>query len=169
MNVSKFENIWVAVQVRPRHELIVAQLLRYKGYEEFVPTYRSKRQWSDRCKELELPLFTGYIFCKLKSDLGISVMSTPGIIRIVGTKKEIAQIDDREIEALQSAVKGRFPVRPCQFLNSGDKIFIKDGAMAGVEGIIVRHKTGNRLVLSVQLLQRSVEVEIYGAQVEPGE
>lgn len=165
MNLNSFQSAWIAIQVRPRHELIIADLLRYKGYEIFVPTYRSKRQWSDRIKELELPLFTGYLFCRLKAEIRNPIMLTPGVIRIVGSRTEIATIDEREIEALQGVAKNRIPARPCPFLNAGDRVRIQDGPLAGVEGILVRHKSDERLILSVNLVQRSIEVEVHGARI----
>ena len=164
MDIGSLHDVWVAVQVRSRYEFTTAEFLRYKGYETFVPTYRSKRQWSDRSKELELPLFSGYIFCRFQDDVRGAILLTPGIIRIVGTRKEVARIDEREIQALKCVVASRVPAMPHPFLNVGDRVRIMDGPVAGVEGIFLRHKGGDRLILSVQLVQRSIELELQGAQ-----
>jgi transcription antitermination factor NusG len=166
MNLNGFNSEWVAIQVRPRYELGTSDLLRYKGYEIFVPTFRSQRQWSDRTKEVEMPLFTGYLFCKFNVEIRNLIMITPGVIRIVGSRNEAATIDEREIEALRRVTESRVPARPCSFMNVGDRVRIQDGSLAGVEGILVRHKSRDRLVLSVNLVQRSVEVEVDGAKLE---
>lgn len=166
MSVGNFHGAWVAVQVRPRYEFVTSELLRYKGYEVFVPTYRRKRQWSDRVKDLELPLFTGYIFCRLEIQIRNPIVATPGVIRIVGSGKEMATIDEREIEALQGVTKSRVPARPCPFVNVGDRVRVREGSLAGVEGILVRHKSGDRLILSVKLVQQSIEVEIPTTRIE---
>jgi transcription antitermination factor NusG len=166
MNLNSSPGAWIVIRVRPHHELVTSQLLRYKGYEIFLPTYRSKRQWSDRTKELELPLFPGYTFCKLTVERSHPIIVTPGVMSILGTRKEFARVDDLEIEALQNVAKNRIPARPCVYLNAGDRVRIQDGSLAGVEGILVRHKSGDRLVLSINLVQRSIEVEIDQARIE---
>jgi transcription antitermination factor NusG len=166
MNLNSSPGAWIVIRVRPHYELVTSQLLRYKGYEIFLPTYRSKRQWSDRTKELELPLFPGYTFCKLTVEKSHPIIATPGVMSILGTRKEFARVDDLEIEALQNVAKNRIPARPCVYLNAGDRVRIQGGSLAGVEGILVRHKSGDRLVLSIDLVQRSIEVEIDGARIE---
>ena len=160
MNLIKYDNCWCAVQVAPRHETIVSTVLRTKGYEEFLPTYRVKRQWSDRRKEIEVPLFTGYVFCRLNSGIGWPIVTTPGVIRLVGTSREVAVIDDREIEAIQLVVKAGVKMEPCVYAKLGDRVRITDGPLNGVEGIVTGHKNQQRLILSVNLIQSSVSVEV---------
>lgn len=157
---------WCAVQVRPRHEAPVAAGLRAKGYREFLPTYRVKRQWSDRSKEIEIPLFAGYVFCKLDVQIPWAIVSTPGVIRLVGTRKEIALIDDQEIEAIRTVANSGKKVEPCAYAGIGDRVRITSGTLAGVEGIVVACKNQQRLVLSVNQIQSSISVEVDGCSVE---
>jgi transcription antitermination factor NusG len=166
VDLSRYNDRWCAVQVVPRHEVVVSAILRSKGYEEFVPMYRSKRQWSDRRKAIETPLFTGYVFCRLNSDLPWAIVTTPGVIRIVGTRKEVSLIDDREIEAIQLALKSG-KVEPCSYLNIGDRVRIASGPLAGVEGMVTAYKNQCRFVLSVDPIQSSIALEIDGAEVIP--
>lgn len=167
MNLNAYDNCWCAVQVTPRHEVIVSAILRSKGYEEFLPMYRVKRQWSDRRKEIETPLFTGYVFCRLNSGIPWSIVTTPGVVRIVGTRKEINVIEDREIDAIQLVLKAGVRVEPCAYAKIGDRVRITNGPLTGVEGIVTGYKNQQRLVLSVNLIQSSVAVEVDGYNLVP--
>jgi transcription antitermination factor NusG len=140
--------------------VLVAACLRAKGYREFLPMYRIKRQWSDRRKEVEVPLFTGYVFCQFDAQIPWTIVSTPGVIRIVGTKKEIAAIDDKEIEAIRIAADSGKKVQPCSYVGAGDRVRITNGPLAGIEGIVAGYTNGRRLALSVNLIQSSVSVEV---------
>ena len=167
MNLNVYDNCWCAVQVTPRHEVIVSAILRTKGYEEFLPLYRVRRQWSDRRKELEVPLFTGYVFCRLNSGIPWSIITTPGVLRIVGTRKEIAVIDNQEIEAIQFVLKAGVKIEPCAYAKIGDRMRITSGTLNGLEGIVTSYKNQQRLVLSVDLIQSSVSVEVDGRHLAP--
>lgn len=167
MNFNQYDHRWCAVQVTPRHEVIVSTILRGKGYEEFLPTYKVKRQWSDRRKEIETPLFTGYIFCKLNSEIPWSIVTTPGVIRLVGTRKEVGIIDEREIEAIQVVVKSGVKVQPHAHIAIGERVRITSGPLMGVEGFVTEHKNQQRLVLSVNMIQSSVSVEVDDWDIEP--
>jgi transcription antitermination factor NusG len=166
VDFNKSSSGWCAVQVRPRYEIPVAAGLRAKGYKEFLPTYQIKRQWSDRKKVIEVPLFPGYVFCKLDIQIPWAIVSTPGVIRIVGTRKEIALIDDQEIEAIRTVASSGKKVQPCAYTGIGDRIRITSGALAGVEGIVVGYKNQQRLVLSVDQIQSSISIEVDGCSVE---
>jgi transcription antitermination factor NusG len=142
--------------------MLVSTMLRSKGYEEFLPKYRVKRQWSDRVKEIETPLFTGYVFCKLNSGVPWSIIATPSVVRIVGTRKEISVIDDKEIEAIQLVTKAGVRVEPCAYAKIGDRVRITNGPLSGVEGIVTGYKNKQRLMLSVDLIQSAVSIEVDG-------
>src|ERR1700760_4448993 len=103
---------WFAIQVRPRYEFVTSKHLRNKGYEEFVPVYSEKRKWSDREKKIDMPLFTGYVFCRLDPEVRSPIVTTPGVIRIVGNSKGIARIDDAEIAVIQAAIRAGVKARP---------------------------------------------------------
>ncbi|HEY2169456.1 MAG TPA: UpxY family transcription antiterminator [Candidatus Angelobacter sp.] len=162
MELNKYDQRWCALQVIPRHEVIVSTILRIKGYEEFLPLYRSQRQWSDRKKEIELPLFTGYVFCRIDSTIPWTIVTTPGVIRIVGTRTEVALIDAGEIEAIRRVVKAGIKCEPCEYARIGDRVRIEKGPLAGVEGIVTGYKNKQRLTFSISPIESAISVEVDG-------
>jgi len=158
---------WFALQVRTRYERNVASHLAGKGFEWFLPTYQSRRKWSDRMKELSLPLFPGYLFCRFDPQDRLPILKTPGLISIVGTARVPTAVDETEILALRQLVSSEFPREPWPFLQIGQRVRIEQGPLCGLEGILTRHKGKDRLVLSVTLLQRSIAVELDGTWVTP--
>ena len=158
---------WYALQVRPRFEKMVASTLLFKGFEGFLPLYRHRSRWSDRIKEVQLPLFPGYLFCRFDINKRLPILITPGIIHIVGIGKTPHPVDDGEIAALQSIVISGLQAEPRSYLNIGQKVRVELGPLAGVEGILTSLKGSRRLVVSVNLLQRSVSVEIDESWVVP--
>jgi len=152
---------WYAIRIQTRLGSVASATLHGKGYEEFLPLYRSPRRWSDRIKKLELPLFPGYLFCRFDvSDRLMPILTTPGVIGIVGAGKTPVPIDDAEIEAIRAILRSGLAAQPWSFLRVGSKVYIEGGPLAGVEGIITSTDKVHRLIVSVSLLQRSVAVEI---------
>lgn len=152
---------WYALHVRSRHETKTAVILENKGYETFVPTYRARRAWSDRIVELTQPLFPGYMFCRITlSDRLTPVIGTPGVTCIVGVAHQPVPVEDGEIAALQAIVNSQLTAEPWPYLREGANVRIQQGPLSGIEGIVVKVKKHQRLVVSVSLLQRSVAVEI---------
>jgi len=160
---------WYALRVKSRYENIIASALMTKGFDVFLPQYLCRRRWSDRVKELQLPLFPGYLFCRLDLMRRLPILMTPGVLHFVGTGKAIFPIDDHEIEALQSVAASRLGVEPWPFLRIGQRVRIEHGPLAGLQGILLSLKKPYRLILSVTLLQRSVAVEIAHDWVTPME
>jgi transcription antitermination factor NusG len=158
---------WFALQVRSRYEGVAAAHLSGKGYECFLPKHKSRRRWSDRFKEVESPLFPGYVFCRLDPHDRLPIRITPGVILIVGQGKTPEPIDESEIAAIQSAVKSGLPSQPCPFLQIGQRVRIDNGPLWGLEGVLLDFKGHHRLVLSVTLLHRSIAVQVEGAWVTP--
>jgi len=158
---------WFALQVRSRYEKNVATFLGGKGYEWFLPTYVSRRRWSDRTKDLEVPLFPGYLFCRFDPQQRLPIVKTPGLISIVGTAKIPVPVDAAEIAALRTLVNSDLSRQPWPFLQVGQRVRIECGALAGLEGILIQVKGRDRIVLSVSLLQRSVAAEIESSWVTP--
>lgn len=154
---------WFAIQVRARHEFTVSQLLQARGYDPFVPFVQRRKQWSDRIKVSDAALFPGYLFCRLNIQNRLPVMSTPGILQIVGYSRVPTPVDESEINSIQTMVASGLPSRPWPFLETGDRVRIERGPLRGLEGLVLEFRGALRLVLSVTLLQRSVAVEI-----EPG-
>ena len=157
---------WLALRVRSTWEMKTAAGLRERGYEEFVPLYRQKRKWSDRTKMVDVPLFTGYIFVRFDAQNSQPIITTPGVIGFVGIDHIPIPIEDREVDALRIITEGTSNYGPCDFLRMGpQEIEIKHGPLAGLKGKIVRFKNQERLVVSVELLQKSVFVELDGFDI----
>lgn len=159
---------WFALHVKPRHERAIAQALRGRGFDEFVPLYRAKRRWSDRVKDLEVPLFPQYVFCQFSAQDGLRVLRTPGVRSIVGIGRRPAPVADSEIAALQTMVRSALGAHPWPFLETGQRVRIEAGPLGGLEGILVESRGACRLVVAVSLLQRSVAVEVNRLDVTPG-
>lgn len=152
---------WYALRVQSRLSSLASTTLRGKGYEEFLPLYRSRRKWSDRIKELELPLFPGYLFCRFDvSDRLMPILTTPGVIGILGAGKTPVPVDIEEIEAIRAILRSGLAAQPWPLLRVGAKVYIERGPLAGLEGIVINTDKVYRLIVSVSMLQRSVAVEI---------
>lgn len=158
---------WFAVQVVPQHECKVSMRLRHKGHEEFLPTLPSRRQWSDRTKVAERPLFPGYVFCRVqRADFGM-ILRTPGVYRIVSFGGRAQPITDEEILYLQRAVHSGRDIVAVPFFSLGQKVQVTNGPLAGLTGVVARLKNRDRLIISVELLLRSVAIEIAGSELSP--
>ena len=151
---------WFAVRVKSRCEKAVATMAQSKGFEEFLPLYQSRRRWSDRLKSLELPLFPGYLFCRLDPQYRLPLLTIPGVLHFVGIGKSPAPIEDAEIAALQIAVRSGLLTEPWPFLEIGQRVRLDEGPLSGLEGILIGTSKLERLVVSVTLLKRSVAVSI---------
>src|SRR6266566_6422668 len=119
---------WFAVQTRTTHEKRVASLLDYQRYEYFLPLYEARRRWSDRIKQVELPLFPGYVFCRYPRHARTSILKIPAVTRIVGIGYMPSPIDEQEIIAIQRVVRAGFGVFPHPFLQVGHRVRIESGA-----------------------------------------
>jgi transcription antitermination factor NusG len=151
---------WYALRVKPRHEKAVSMVLRMKGHEELLPLYRSSQIWRDRAAEVELPLFAGYVFCRFSISMGTPVVTSNGVLGIVGFGHHPAAIDDAEIDALKRVVASRLNVEPWDYLEVGERVLIARGPLTGLEGILLETKKSPRILLSVNLLRRSVATEV---------
>jgi transcription antitermination factor NusG len=151
---------WFAVRTRSNFEKIASVALENKGMKPYLPTYRDRRRWSDRVVVSETPLFRGYVFCRFNPLHRLPVLTTTGIISIVGCGNEPAPINDAEIEAIQLILRSGLATEPCPFLKEGQTVRVTRGALTGVEGILIKKKSDFRLVISVTMLQRSISVEI---------
>lgn len=157
---------WMALYTRHQHEKSVAQLLAGKGIEAFLPLYDTAHRWKDRIKHLSLPLFPNYVFVFSGLLERGAILSTPGIYDFVRISGLPAVIPSEQIEAVRRVVEGGLQAEPHPFLKSGDRVRVKSGPLEGVEGILVRKKGFYRLILSVELLVRSISVEVEVADVE---
>jgi transcription antitermination factor NusG len=160
MNTEKANQPWYALRVKSRFESAVASHLTARGFESFLPMYKSRRQWSDRIREMEVPLFSSYVFCRFDPLDRFPVVSIPGIVHVVSIGKVPTEVDQSEIEAIQTAVHSGLQHEPCSYLHVGQKVRIEQGPLNGVEGVLLSIKGNQRLVLSITLLQRSMAVQI---------
>jgi transcription termination/antitermination protein NusG len=158
---------WYAVSVRPRYEKLVTRHLQHRGLNCFLPLYRSVRRWRDRRKELDMALFPGYVFVNLNARDRLGVLRAPGVLRFVTFQGEPAAVPDSEIRALESSLCAGLRPQPHPYLRQGKKVRVKSGPLMDAEGIMVRRKEGFRLVLSVNLVMRSVMLEVDEGDVEP--
>jgi len=158
---------WLAARVRPNAEKTVHAMLQFKDIEVFLPTFRERRQWSDRLKEIEAPLFPGYVFCRINIGRRASVLKTPGVIGFAGAGYNPLFICEREIESIRTMVRAGLLPQPCPYLQEGQRVRIKTGSLAGIEGIVQKVKTQFRLVVSIELLKRAVAAEFDASFLQP--
>ena len=158
---------WYALHVHSRKESFVASQLEGQGIECFLPQYKSLRKWSDRMKEVELPLFPSYLFSRFDFQNRRPIVMTPGILQIVGNGRVAIPVPDEEVSAIQAAVHSGLQHQPWPFIELGERVRVKHGNLAGLEGILVNFKGNHRVVLSVSLLQRSVALEVDLAWLMP--
>jgi len=157
---------WFAVRVRSNFEATTSAAFRNRGLESFNPTYGSTRQWSDRVRELELPLFPGYVFCRFTPSKSLLVRSSPGVVHIVSAGHNPIPVDDHEVESVRSICRSGLLVRPAEPVAIGQRVVVVKGPLQGVEGTVVRLKEGQRLIAAISLLQRAVSVELDNAWIE---
>jgi transcription antitermination factor NusG len=159
---------WFAVQTRPRHEKKVDAELREKGIRSFLPLHRERRRWSDRYQWIELPMFSQYLFVQLPptGELRVRVLQTAGILQFVGATGRGTAIPNEQIESLHTIVAQRIPTTVHEFLRVGEKVRIRGGALEGIEGILSEIRNDKSLVVSVDLIQKSVAIRIDGFEVE---
>lgn len=157
---------WHALHTRHQHEKVVAEILGNKGFEVYLPLYAAVHRWKDRRKQLFLPLFPCYVFLRGGLDRRFQIITTPGVHGIVATGGQPGIIPESEIAAIRRVIENKMNVEPYPFLQCGDRVRIHSGPLAGVEGILVSRQKQPRLVLSVEMLGRSISVEVPMSSVE---
>jgi transcription antitermination factor NusG len=151
---------WYAIYTRHHHERTVARFLSEKGFEIFLPVLNVTRRWKDRTKELSLPLFPCYVFLWGNLRRRSEIVTTPGFNSFVGFGDRPACIPQEEIESVRQALLSGSNIEPYPFLRYGDRVRINSGPLEGIEGVLLRKKNTCRLILSVELLEKSVAVEV---------
>jgi transcription antitermination factor NusG len=152
--------VWFALQARSRVERNIARLLRDKGFECFLPLYHRRRQWRHRATTLETPLFPCYLFCRFDPGKRMPVLTTPGVLGVLGVGKVPTPIPDAEIENIRRIVQSGLNVEPFPYVTEGQRIRIASGPLSGTEGIVIDVSKRRRITVSINLLQRSVAAEI---------
>jgi transcription antitermination factor NusG len=156
---------WFAIRVRSNYEHIVFNALAQKGYDLFLPTYTVTRRWSDRVKQLSVPLFPGYVFCSLDQNDRLPVLTTPGVIQLVGNGKRPVEVTEDEITAVKAVLNSNLSYSPHAPLVAGNRVVVETGPLMGVQGVLVESRDTNRLVVSIEILNRAVAVEIEASWV----
>ena len=159
---------WYAIQTRSRHEKVVAKQLQTKGINSFLPVLTEIHRWSDRCKAVEVPLFSSYVFVQLvtNNEARAQVLHTEGVVRLVGQNAEGTPIPEEEIESIRRVLVQNVPCVRHPFLKVGQRVRIRGGALDGVEGVYLSANGDHTLVVSVEAIQRSLAVRITGYDIE---
>ena len=160
------EIAWHALYTRHQHEKMVAQTLTGKGFEVFLPQYTTVHRWKDRNKNVVLPLFPNYVFIHGGLDRMLNIVTTPGVHSLISWGGRPAVVPAEEIDAVRRVLESQLPVEPHPYLQCGDLVRIKCGALEGIQGILIRRTRSVRLVLSVEMLSKSASVEVDISMVE---
>jgi transcription antitermination factor NusG len=158
---------WYALVIKPQHERVAQAGLSCKGLESLLPLYWTTRHWSDRAKRLELPLFPGYLFCRFRPDLRGGVLRTPGVRSIISFGSEMIPVPEAEIEQVRRMMTSGSAIEPWPFLKVGQRVRVQVGPLAGLDGILVEVRNTCRVVVGMEMLQRSVAVQLDRDQVRP--
>jgi transcription antitermination factor NusG len=161
------EERWYAAQTCANHEKRVLEQLSQRTVEAYLPVYLSVRRWKDRRVRLELPLFPGYVFVRLALRDRLQVLQTPSVVRLVGFGGQPAALPDQEIDKLRQGLAHDMRLEPHPYLKVGHGVRVRSGPLQGLEGMLVRRKNESRFVISLDLIMRSVAVEIDVAELEP--
>jgi len=166
---SPFAPTWFALHTYPRHEKRVAAELKNHGVEVFLPLLSRRHQWSDRQKQVEVPLFPCYAFARVHASAEdrLKLLRVGGVLGLVGASGRGTPIPDQQIETVRTLVRHNVPLDSYMFLKVGQRVRIRGGSLDGVEGILIRRDGTRRLVISVEHLERSLSMNIEGLEVEP--
>jgi transcription antitermination factor NusG len=158
--------LWYAAYTRANHERRVADQLAERGVEHFLPQYESVRKWKDRKVRLQMPLFPGYVFVHLALQNRLSVLQVPGVARLVGFAGRPSPVPEEEFAKIRGFLKQGLRAEPHPYLKLGRRVRVRSGPLEGMEGIVLRRKNGCRLVISLELIQRSIAVDVNSTDVE---
>jgi transcription antitermination factor NusG len=164
--VSTTMRSWFAVYTTSNHEKRVAQYLQVKGIETFLPLYGVTKRWKNRTTvKVELPLFPGYVFTRIAASERVRVLEVPMVHSIVGNRHEPAVLPDAEIEGLRIGLRER-QAYPYPYVKVGNRVRVRSGPLAGLEGIVVRTYGGLSVVLNVDMIQKSIAVHVEADELE---
>ena len=157
---------WYAVYTCANHERSVSEQLASRGVEHYFPQYESVRRWKDRKVRLWLPLFPGYVFVYLALQDRLRVLQVPGVVRFVGSDGRPVPVPEEEVTRVRKFLNEGFRVEPHRYLQAGRRVRVKTGPLAGTEGIFLRVRNKCRIVVSMDLIMRSITVEVDAEDVE---
>jgi len=162
------ESCWYAVHTMARHEKRVARQFAEKKVFTFLPLLEQIHRWSDRQSRVEVPLFSCYAFVRIVPTVEdrLKVLWTPGVLGFVGNQGQGTSIREEEIESLRTAIREKVPCLAHPYIETGRRVRIRGGSLDGMEGILERRGEDQSLVVSLELLRRSVSIRITGYEVE---
>jgi len=163
-------SFWYCIHTRSRHEETVYQRLANKKLQAFLPKLEVWSKRKDRRKKIQKALFPGYLFVYeiLSPRLGLEILKTPGVVKILGNEMGPVPVPDAQIESIKKILNGKVAVSPFPYLKEGQRVRVVDGPLKGCEGFLMKIKEEKeKLVISLDLLRRSVSVEIESASIEP--
>lgn len=162
------ENSWFAVQTKPRHEKRVVIELQEKGIVTFLPLFTDVRQWSDRKRKIDLPLFANYVFVRMSDEreTRVTVLQTNGVFRFVGGRGAGIVIPDEQIESIQAIVRNKISCVPYPFMQVGKQVRIRGGSLDGLQGVILSINGDQSLIVSVESIKKAIAIRITGYQLE---
>ncbi len=164
---SAAQRHWYALRVKPQHERTVSYALQKKGFERYVPLYKALRRWADSLKELDLPIFPGYIFCRIAPNEAPEILATPAVYQFVARGAVPAPIEEHELHVIQRIESAGLPVGPWPYLKEGQQVRISRGPLTGVIGLLASSTKSWHVVVNVQLLQRGVAVTVDRSDLAP--
>jgi transcription termination/antitermination protein NusG len=169
MSAGHKEASWYAVSTKSRQEKVVASMLEYLAVANFLPLVNEERRWSDRKQMVAMPLFQGYVFVRITTsgELQLRVLKVPGVVDFVRSRSGPLAIPDREIEDVRAVLSHGVGCSPYPFLKAGDRVRVVRGALAGIEGTLIRSGSQSKLVISIEMIQRSVAASVAESDVEP--
>jgi len=157
---------WYAVYTKHQHEKTACELLAGKGFEVFLPLYHTKRNWKDRTKVVSLPVFPCYLFLRANLVRKLEILQTPGVFWLVESGGRACEVPSSEIEAVRRITQSSAAAEPHPYLQCGDHVRVRQGALAGIEGVLIRVRNRYRVVVCVNLLQKAIAVEVDFTMVE---
>ena len=158
---------WIAVYTKSRHEKVVIQELENKNIEAYCPIFKERRQWSDRKRWVEFPLFRSYVFAKIELKNSIYILQAMGVHHIIKFQGNISIIPNEIIQNIKSMIDGDFTVEQVEYFVKGDEVIVVEGPLKGMEGIVVKIKNENKLVLKVAAIQQAIAVQIHPGYLKP--
>ena len=158
---------WYAIHTRSRHEKMVRDQFQAKEITNLLPLHRKRSVWKDRVKMIEVPLFGGYIFGYFALQDKLQVLTTVGVVRLVGINGMPVPVPEEQIDAVRAMVEKKLPYDPHPYLTEGMRVRVTHGPLTGAAGVLVSKRRHYRLVISIDLIQKAVAVDIDSAHVEP--
>lgn len=159
--------LWYAIHTRSRHEKVVRDQFDAKEIPHLLPLHHKRSKWKDRVKMIEVPLFGGYIFAHFSLQHKLQVLQTVGVVRLVGLNGTAEPVPEEQIETIRKMVEQALPYDPHPYLKEGMLVRVVRGPLQGAEGILIEKKKNYRFVVSIDLIQKAVAVDIDSADVEP--